>query len=106
MSNRNIPPNPWTCCRLCKFNKIVKTGLISSAITSFIIGIPLTVAGAIMISKANKTGEGKAGWIVMLVFGIIFLIAGVSTISTASTYSEASEWVEGVGCAPGQICCG
>ena len=55
------PPNPWNCCPLCKFNKAVKTSLISSAVTSFIIGIPLTVAGAIMLDKANKKGEGKAG---------------------------------------------
>jgi len=74
-------------------------------VTSFIIGIPLTVAGAIMLDKANKKGEGKAGWVVMLVFGILFLIGGIGTVSAAATYKEATSWVEGDGCTPGQQCC-
>ncbi len=69
-------------------NSINKSILISSAVASFVIGIPLTMAGAIMLNKANKTGEGKTGWVVMLVFGILFLICGIGTSSGAATLKE------------------
>lgn len=97
--------NTFGCCNLCKFNKIAKSALISSAVTSFVIGVPLTVAGSIMIHKTNKNKEGNAGWVVMLVFGILFLIGGISTISAASIYKSAETWIDGNGCLPGQKCC-
>ena len=99
------PPTSMGCCPTCfqEFDKDAQTYMIASAVTFFIIGIPLTVAGAVMMQKSQKAKKSVTGWVVLLVFGIISLVVAVSTLVGALTVKRTIRL--GPFCRPNQRCC-